>query len=135
MKKFKIYIQVLKRNKDYLNREIIKGTGKEIPKEGTISIHIVNEEVIRGETWETAKEERAHFNNADGLVAVTKDYYESNMLTNIDGKVLSGGILHSINLVFVLDEQNNEVYRNKDLLHPDFISYMNEHHYWFNIKE
>ena len=74
---------------------------------------------------------------ADGLVKKEIESYENNWMTinNIDGQVLSGGILHSIKLVFVLDSERNEVYRNKDLLQPDFFSFCNKHIYKFNIKE
>ena len=132
MKKFYIFIQVLKRNKDYLNLDLIKGTGKKIPKEGELSVHNVEEREIIGETWETAREKRT-FLTADGLVKKEIESYENNWM--IRRKEVSGGILHSIKLVFVLDSERNEVYRNKDLLHPDFISFCNKHIYKFNIKE
>ena len=132
MKKFYIFIQVLIRNKDYLNIDVIRGTGKKIPKEGELSVHNIEEREIIGETWETAREKRTLL-TADGLVKKEIESYENNWM--IIRKQVSGGILHSIKLVFVLDSERNEVYRNKDLLHPDFFSFCNKHIYKFDIKE
>ena len=65
MKKFLIYIQVLKQNEDTK----------------TISIHNVDEEVINGETWKTAIETKApYMNDAEGLLAARKDSYNSHFI-------------------------------------------------------